>query len=60
MHPPYMAEEKSFVFHGLGRHVELSIKKIRDLADRWGGDSVGLYALAMAPLFGWNVDQDRM
>ena len=52
-----MAEERGFVFHGPDGQVELSIDEVRDLAGR--NDPDGLYALAMAYLFGWDVDQNE-
>ena len=52
-----MAEERGFVFHGPDGQVELSIEEVRDLAKR--DDPDGLYALAMAYLFGWDVEQNE-
>lgn len=52
-----MADERGFVFHGPDGQVELSIDEVRDLARR--GDADGLYALSMAYLFGWDVDQNE-
>ena len=52
-----MAEERGFVFHGPDGQVELSIDEVRDLAEN--DDPDGLYALAMAYLFGWDVDQNE-
>ena len=52
-----MAEDRGFVFHGPDGQVELSIDEVRDLADR--GDPDGLYALAMANLFGWDMEQNE-
>ena len=52
-----MTDERGFVFHGRDGERELSIGEVRDLAA--SGDPDGLYALAMAYLFGWDVDQDE-
>ena len=52
-----MTEERGFVFHGPDGEVELDIDQVRDLASR--GDPDGLYALAMAHLFGWDVEQNE-
>ena len=52
-----MAEERGFVFHGPEGQVEMSIDEVRDLAGR--NDPDGLYALSMAYLFGWDVDQNE-
>lgn len=45
-----MAEERGFVFHCSDGQVELSIREVRDIADKENPDS--LYALVMAHLFG--------
>lgn len=52
-----MTEERGFIFHGPDGETELSIGQVRELADR--GDPDGLYALSMAYLFGWDVEQDE-
>lgn len=52
-----MTEERGFVFHGPDGETELSIGQVRELADK--GDPNGLYALSMAYLFGWDVEQDE-
>lgn len=52
-----MADERGFVFHGPDGEAELSIDEVRDLAKN--GDADGLYALAMAYLFGWDVTQNE-
>ena len=52
-----MSDERGFVFHGPDGQVELSIDEVRGLADR--NDPDGLYALAMAYLFGWDVEQNE-
>lgn len=50
-------EQRGFVFHGTDGDVELSIDQVRELASR--EDPEGLYALAMAYLFGWDVEADE-
>lgn len=55
--PESMADERGFVFHGPDGQVELSIDEVKGLADR--NDPDGLYALAMAYLFGWDVEQNE-
>lgn len=54
-----MAEEgkRGFVFHTPDGEQELSIEEVRALADQ--GDPDGLYALGMAYLFGWDIQQDE-
>ncbi len=52
-----MADEKGFVFHTSDGEVELTIDQVRDLAAK--DDPDGLYALAMAYLFGWDVEADE-
>ena len=52
-----MAEERGFVFHARDGDVELSIDQVRELAAK--DDADGLYALAMAYLFGWDVEPDE-
>ena len=52
-----MTDERGFVFHGPDGQVELSIDEVRDLAKN--NDPDGLYALSMAYLFGWDVEQNE-
>ena len=52
-----MTDERGFVFHGPDGQVELSIEEVRDLAKN--NDPDGLYALSMAYLFGWDVEQNE-
>ena len=52
-----MDEERGFVFHASDGDVELNIDQVRELAAQ--DDADGLYALAMAYLFGWDVEQDE-
>lgn len=50
-------EQRGFIFHGTDGEAELSIEQVRELAAK--DDSEGLYALAMAYLFGWDVEADE-
>ena len=50
-------EERGFVFNTPDGDVEMSIAEIRDMAAQ--GDPDGLYALGMAYLFGWDIEQDE-
>jgi hypothetical protein len=54
-----MAEEehRGFVFNTPHGDMELSIEEVKDLASK--GDPDGLYALGMAYLFGWDIEQDE-
>ena len=52
-----MTDERGFVFHGPDGQVELSIDEVRGLAKN--NDPDGLYALSMAYLFGWDVEQNE-
>ena len=45
------------MFHTPDGEVELDIDQVRSLADE--GDADGLYAMAMAYLFGWDVAMDE-
>ena len=50
-------EQRGFIFHGTDGEAELSIEQVRELAAK--DDPEGLYALAMAYLFGWDVEADE-
>lgn len=50
-------EQRGFVFNGPDGDAELSIDQVRALAQQ--GDPDGLYALGMAYLFGWDIEQDE-
>ena len=50
-------EQRGFVFHGTDGEAEYSIDQVRELASR--DDPDGVYALAMAYLFGWDVEADE-
>lgn len=50
-------DEKGFTFSTPEGDVDLTIDQVRDMAAREEPD--GLYALAMAYLFGWDVEQDE-
>lgn len=50
-------EQRGFVFHGTDGEVEVSIDRVREMAAR--DDPDGVYALAMAYLFGWDVETDE-
>ena len=52
-----MADERGFVFHTRNGDVDMDISQVKDLAAK--GDPDGLYALAMAYLYGWDVPEDR-
>ncbi len=49
-------EKRGFVFNTPQGDMELSIEEVERLAAE--GDQDGLYALAMAYLFGWDVEED--
>ncbi len=56
--PPWGGmEQRGFIFHGTDGEAELSIEQVRELAAK--DDPEGLYALAMAYLFGWDVEADE-
>ncbi len=50
-------EQRGFVFNTPEGDAELSIDEVKDLAAE--GDPDGLYALGMAFLFGWDVEEDQ-
>ncbi len=50
-------EGRGFVLHTSEGESELDIDEVRAMAD--SGDPDGLYALSMAYLFGWDVDEDQ-
>ena len=50
-------EKRGFVFHASDGEMELSIDQVMALADQ--DDPDGLYALGMAYLFGWDIEEDR-
>lgn len=50
-------EQRGFVFNTPHGDMELSIDEVKDLASK--GDPDGLYALGMAYLFGWDIEQDE-
>ena len=49
-------EQRGFVFHTSEGEQELTIEEVKTLAGQ--GDPDGLYALGMAYLFGWDIEQD--
>jgi hypothetical protein len=50
-------DKRGFVFHSSQGETELSIEEVKQLAEREDPD--GLYALGMAYLFGWDIEQDE-
>ena len=50
-------EERGFVFHSSQGETELSIEEVKELASK--DDPDGLYALGMAYLYGWDIEQDQ-
>ena len=50
-------EQRGFVFHTPQGEQELSIGEVMKLASE--GDPDGLYALGMAHLFGWDIEQNE-
>ncbi len=50
-------EKRGFVFHSSNGETELSIEEVKQLAEQ--NDPDGLYALGMAYLYGWDIEEDR-
>lgn len=57
LHRPSM-EKRGFIFHGTDGEAELSIEQVEELAAK--DDPEGVYALAMACLFGWDTEMDEV
>lgn len=51
-------EKRGFIFHGTDGEAELSIEQVEELAAK--DDPEGVYALAMACLFGWDTEMDEV
>ena len=51
-----MTEEKGFIFQGSDGEREMTIDEVRELAEKEDPDA--LYALGMAYLFGWDIEED--
>lgn len=51
-------EKRGFLFHGTDGEAELSIEQVEALAAR--DDPDGVYALAMALIFGWDTEMDEV
>ncbi|MDR2846447.1 MAG: hypothetical protein LBV63_04105, partial [Candidatus Methanoplasma sp.] len=49
-------KDKGFVMETDGGNVEVDIDHVKSLAD--SGNPDGFYALGMAHLFGWDIEQD--
>lgn len=50
-------EQQGFIFEGSDGKVELNIDQVQEMAAR--NDPDGVYALAMAYIFGWDIDMDE-
>lgn len=51
-------EKRGFIFHGTDGDAEFSIEQVEELAAR--DDPEGVYALAMACIFGWDREMDEI